>query len=377
MITAPGRRSFMIAWAWAWAWAWACACVRRGRAGQGGAGSEERGAGQAAGEPGGRHDRRVNAAGPPDLPDRDRAGQQGAEPARADAPLPERYPPLPEPLLVRGGELADVVDDHTHLDSLADHEVDALLAAAARVGVARAVQVGTDVASSRWTVRAVERWPQLLGAVAIHPNEAPRLAQRGGLDAALTEIAELARHPRVRAVGESGMDAYRTDLTDPAALRAQRESFAAHVAIAKETGTALQIHDRDAHDHVLDVLAAEGAPERTVFHCFSGDAALARRCAEEGWYLSFAGTVTFKNAQVLRDALAVVPPGQLQVETDAPFLTPAPHRGRPNASHLVPHTVRAMADVLGLDTQELALILTRTAEHLYGPWYDLGDPGPT
>ncbi len=291
--------------------------------------------------------------------------------------LPGRYPPLPEPLRTRDGALADLVDDHTHLDSLPDHEVDALLAAAARAGVPRAVQVGTDVSSSRWTVRAVERWPQLLGAVAIHPNEAPRLAERGELDAALAEIAAMARHPRVRAVGETGMDAFRTDLSDPAALRAQRESFAAHIAIAKETGTALQIHDRDAHDQVLDVLAAEGAPDRTVFHCFSGDAALARRCAQEGWYLSLAGTVTFKNAQGLRDALAVVPLEQLQVETDAPYLTPVPHRGKPNASHLVPHTVRAMSGVLGLDTQALTEILTRTAEHIYGPWHDLGDPGPT
>ncbi len=301
-----------------------------------------------------------------------------ADPAdAAPAALPERYPPLPEPLRTPDGALADLVDDHTHLDSLTDAEVDALLAAAARVGVPRAVQVGTDVASSRWTVRAVERWPQLLGAVAIHPNEAPRLAERGELDAALAQIAAMARHPRVRAVGETGMDAFRTDLTDPAARRAQRDSFAAHVAIAKETSTALQIHDRDAHEEVLDVLAAEGAPERTVFHCFSGDAALARRCAEAGWYLSFAGTVTFKNAQPLRDALAVVSLELLQVETDAPFLTPVPHRGKPNANHLVPHTVRAMAEVLGRDTQELTRILTRTAERIYGPWYDLGDPGQT
>lgn len=282
--------------------------------------------------------------------------------------LPDRYPPLPEPLTTPDGALARMIDDHTHLDSLPDDEVEALLAAAAAVGVPRAVQVGTDLASSRWTVRAVERWPQLLGAVAIHPNEAPRLAARGELDAAMEEIAALAAHPRVRAVGESGMDSFRTDLGDPAALAAQRHAFAAHVAIAKEQGIALQIHDRDAHDLVLDVLAAEGAPERTVFHCFSGDAALARRCAEEGWYLSFAGTVTFKNAPALREALGVVPLELLQVETDAPYLTPVPHRGRPNASHLVPHTVRTMASVLGRDTPELVEILTRTGESLYGPW---------
>ena len=284
------------------------------------------------------------------------------------AALPERYPPVPEPLTTPDGALASLVDDHTHLDSLPEAEVEALLAAAAAAGVPRAVQVGTDLASSRWTAAAVERWPQLLGAVAIHPNEAPRLAARGELDAALSEIAALAAHPRVRAVGETGMDSVRTDLSDPRALAAQRDSFAAHVAIAKDADLVLQIHDREAHDLVLDVLAAEGAPERTVFHCFSGDAALARRCAQAGWYLSFAGTVTFRNAPGLRDALAVVPVELLQVETDAPYLAPVPHRGRPNASHLVPHTVRTMAAVLGRDTPELVEILTRTGESLYGPW---------
>ena len=158
--------------------------------------------------------------------------------------LPDRYPPVPEPLTTPDGALAALVDDHTHLDSLPDHDVASLLAAAAAAGVPRAVQVGTDLASSRWTVAAVERFPQLVGAVAIHPNEAPLLAARGELDAALDEIAALAAHPRVRAVGESGMDSFRTDFSDPAALRAQRDSFAAHVAIAKDAGLVLQIHDR-------------------------------------------------------------------------------------------------------------------------------------
>jgi len=276
--------------------------------------------------------------------------------------LPQGYPPVPDPLPVA------VVDDHTHLDHLPDADVDALLAAAAAAGVPRAVQIGCDLPAARWTVRAVERWPQLLGGVAVHPNEAPLLAERGELDAALAEIEALAAHPRVRVVGETGLDRFRTDWSDPAAARAQRESFAAHVAMAKRLGRVLQIHDRDAHDDVLDVLAAEGAPERTVFHCFSGDAAMARRCAEQGWYLSFAGTVTFKSAAGLREALAAVPLEQVLVETDAPYLTPAPHRGRPNASHLVPHTVRAVAEVLGRDVAEICEMLWNTAESVYGPW---------
>ncbi len=273
---------------------------------------------------------------------------------------------MPEPLPLVAG--LGVVDGHTHLDGLPDAEVEALLAAAAGAGVPRAVQIGCDPAAARWTVRAVERWPQLLGGVAVHPNEAPRLAARGELDAALAEVEALAAHPRIRVVGETGMDAYRSDLTDPAGLRAQREAFAWHVDLAKRLGRTLQIHDRDAHELVLDVLEAEGAPERTVFHCFSGDAALARRCADRGWYLSFAGTVTFKNAHGLREALAAVPLEQVQVETDAPYLTPVPHRGRPNASHLLPHTVRAVAAVVGRDAPVVADVLTATAARLYGSW---------
>lgn len=287
-------------------------------------------------------------------------------------PLPARYPPVEEPLTVVGGAGRDVgvVDDHTHLDELPDHDVEALLAAAAAAGVPRAVQIGCDLPGARWTVDAVDRWPQLLGGVAIHPNEAPLLAAAGELEAALAEIEVLAAHPRVRVVGETGMDALRTDLADPGSRRAQQESFAWHIDLAKRLGKTLQIHDRDAHDVVLDVLAAEGAPERTVFHCFSGDADLARLCAAKGWYLSFAGTVTFKNAGGLRQALAAVPLELVQVETDAPYLTPVPHRGRPNASHLLPHTVRAVAEVVGRDAREVAEILHVTASHLYGSWGD-------
>jgi TatD DNase family protein len=283
-------------------------------------------------------------------------------------------PPLPEALPL------PVVDNHTHLDIGAasrdswphhetvpddDAELVRLIDDAARVGVTRAVQVGCDLPSARWTVELVQRQPRLLGAVALHPNEAPRLAQRGELEAAQAEIAALARAPRIRCVGETGLDYFRTG---PEGRAVQQDSFRWHIRLAKELDVALQIHDRDAHDDVLRILEQEGAPRRTVFHCFSGDADMARRCVDAGYYLSFAGTMTFKNAQGLRDALAVTPLDHLQVETDAPYLTPVPYRGRPNASYLVPHTVRAMAQVLTVDVPSLCRALDETAEQLYGPW---------
>jgi TatD DNase family protein len=292
-----------------------------------------------------------------------------------DPRLLDRYPPVPAPLPV------EVVDNHTHLDIPAahrergttdrfpDHEdVATLLAAAAEAGVPRAVQIGCDLPAARWTVQAIERHQELVGGVAIHPNEAPILAASGELDDALTEIEHLARHPRVRAVGETGLDWYRTDAGDTAAVTAQRESFRAHVEMAKRLGLAMQIHDRDAHGDVLGILLEQGAPERTVFHCFSGDADMARLCARHGWYLSFAGTLTFKNAAGLREALRAVPVAQVLVETDAPYLAPVPYRGRPNAGHLVPHTARAMAEVLDRDLETVCAALAATSEVVYGPW---------
>jgi TatD DNase family protein len=285
----------------------------------------------------------------------------------------DRIPPLPEPLPV------EVVDNHCHLDipgsardagsdPTGDLAVSELLQRAASVGVPRAVQISYDLPSARWTTQVIDQHPQLLGGVALHPNEAPRLAAAGGLEAfeaAFAEIERLAEHPRVRVVGESGLDYFRTE---PAGREVQQESFRRHIALAKRLGLTLQIHDRDAHADVLRILEEEGAPERTVFHCFSGDAAMARECVERGYYLSFAGTVTFKNAQPLRDALAVTPLDRLQIETDAPYLTPVPYRGRPNASYLVPLTARAMADVLDVDVQTLCEATVSTSELLYGPW---------
>jgi TatD DNase family protein len=270
------------------------------------------------------------------------------------------YPPLPEALVV------PVYDNHTHLEmGLGDDAPDyrEQLDSASSVGVRGVVQVGTDLESSRWSAEVAAREPRILAAVAIHPNEAPRLG--ADLDAGLAEIDVLAGLPRVRAVGETGLDFFRTgeDGRD-----AQFRSFEAHIAIAKKHGLALQIHDRDAHAEVIATLRRVGAPERTVFHCFSGDVEMARLCADNGWYLSFAGTVTFKNATNLREALEAIPRSQILIETDAPFLTPAPYRGRPNSSYLIPHTLRFMADHLGTEASMLAAQISSNTELVYGSW---------
>ena len=262
-----------------------------------------------------------------------------------------------------------VADSHCHLD-IADPpedwlDVDAALAASAAVGVPRIVQIGCDRAGARWAVEIAARYDAVVAGVALHPNEVPRLAAAGELDAALAAIDALAADPRVRAVGETGLDYFRTG-EDGRAV--QQDGFRAHIEMAKRHGKALVIHDRDAHDDVIAVLEDAGAPDRVVFHCFSGDVEMARHCVERGWFLSFAGTVTFKNAAALRVALAVVPPSQLLVETDAPYLTPMPYRGRPNASYLVPITVRAMAAVKELPEDVLARAIAANTERAFDPW---------
>ncbi|MBP2437667.1 TatD family hydrolase [Microbacterium amylolyticum] len=269
-------------------------------------------------------------------------------------------PANPEPLTV------PVFDNHCHLE-IADGD-DALTLAeqldrAAAVGVAGVVQASGDIASSQWAAEAAESDSRVLAAVAIHPNDAPIYAAEGRLDEAIRIIDELAGRPRVRAIGETGLDYFRTD---EEGRPAQMASFEAHIALAKKHGIAMQIHDREAHRDVLDTLIRVGAPERTVFHCFSGDEDMAREAAEHGYWLSFAGNVTFKNAQNLRDALAVTPRERILVETDAPFLTPAPFRGRPNAPYLVPITMRFMAAELGADVDELCAQVRQNTIDVYG-----------
>ncbi|MHB8186358.1 MAG: TatD family hydrolase [Dermatophilaceae bacterium] len=262
-----------------------------------------------------------------------------------------------------------VVDNHTHLDISRDGsdlpDIQAVIDDATAVGVPRMIQIGCDLPSARFTVEVIDRYAALLGGVALHPNEAPRLHAIGELDSAKAEIEVLASHPRVRVIGETGLDYFRTG---PEGVAAQQDSFRWHIDLAKRTGKVLQVHDRDAHGDVLRILAEEGAPEHTVLHCFSGDIAMARECVELGYFLSFSGTVTFKNARDLRNALAVTPMDNLLVETDAPFLTPAPHRGATNAPYLVPLTVRAMAGVLNVDVPSLCTAVAANSERVYGRW---------
>jgi TatD DNase family protein len=264
-------------------------------------------------------------------------------------------PPPPEPLPT------PVLDSHTHLDIVGGDPAAAIEAARA-VGVTRLVQVGVDVDSSRWGADLAAAHGAVLATVALHPNEAPRLPD---LDGALRVIEGLAAQQRVRGVGETGLDTFRTG---EAGRAAQEASFRAHIQIAKDTGKALVIHDRDAHADVLRILDDEGAPETVVLHCFSGDETFAVECVKRGYVLSFAGTVTFKNAQNLRDAAVVTPLDQILVETDAPYLTPMPFRGKRNGSYLIPLTVRALAAVKGADLDELCAAISANGERVFGSW---------
>lgn len=279
-----------------------------------------------------------------------------------DSPAPETDP-LPAP----------VTDSHTHLDTTVDYahlEVEELLARAHRANVTRVVQIGCDVESSRWAVDLAAREPSVVATVALHPNDAARLAQRDGrpaLDEALRAIEALAGDDRehvVRAVGETGLDYYRT--AEGPGRDAQRDSFAAHLAIAARHDRTVVIHDRDAHADVRDVLDAEGVPERFIMHCFSGDAEVAGWFLDRGGYLSFPGTATFKANEALREAFDATPDDRLLVETDAPFLTPAPQRGWPNASYLLPHTVRFLAERRGMDPAAMCELLVANASAAYG-----------
>jgi TatD DNase family protein len=265
-------------------------------------------------------------------------------------------PPAPEPLP------AAALDAHCHLD-LIERPAAQVLAAARAAGITRVITVGVDLPTSRWSAELAAAGEGVYAAVAIHPNDTAAAASSPAeRDAVLAEIAALAALPQVRAVGETGLDYYR----DHAAPGLQREWFRAHIEIAKRAGKALMIHDRDAHDDVLAILEEEGAPERVVFHCFSGDAEMAKRCADAGYVMSFAGNLTFANAPALREAAAAAPAGLLLVETDAPFLTPMPHRGRPNSPAMVAHTLRCLAGIKKIGVEDMCALVTATGERMFG-----------
>lgn len=268
--------------------------------------------------------------------------------------------PAPEPLKVKA------IDAHAHLEIVTNTDPDApevaeVIEAAAAAGVDRLVQVGYSAEQSKWCVRLAELYPgKVLASVALHPNEAPVVAD---LEADLAIIAELAKHPRVRAIGETGLDYFRTP---PELQEIQRESFRRHIAIAKENNLALVIHDRDAHEDVLRVLEEVGAPEKTIFHCYSGDLEMAKHCVARGYVLSFAGTVTFKNAPALREAVKYVPDELLLVETDSPFLAPTPNRGALNTPAQIANIVRFIAEERGVDPEHIAAVTSANTVRLFG-----------
>jgi TatD DNase family protein len=267
-------------------------------------------------------------------------------------------PPAPEPLI-------PLIDAHTHLDACGATDaasVTAIVDRAAAVGVQAVVTIADDLDSARWVTEAADWDSRVYAAVALHPTRANALTEE-----AKTVIERLAEHPRVVAIGETGMDMYWPGKLDGCAEPAeQREAFAWHIDIAKRTGKPLMIHNREADAEVLDVLRAEGAPETVIFHCFSSDAEMASTCVANGWLLSLAGTVSFKNAKALREAAKLIPPGQLLVETDAPFLTPHPYRGAPNEPYCLPYTVRALADVVDRPAVDIAQASTSAAMRAYG-----------
>lgn len=302
--------------------------------------------------------------GPRPIHDRAKVDSRGTRRDRS-------WPPSPEPLPFT------VVDNHCHLDFAdgdAELSVDEHIARARAVGVDAMITIGSDREAAHWTAELVAHDDRLRGGVAVHPNEAA-LHARGHdhdgnamipLSEAIAEIDRLVRGPGMVVVGETGLDWFRTSRADDRARAAQIDSFRAHIALAKETGLPMQIHDRDAHSDVLEILDADGAPERTVLHCFSGDAGFARECVGRGFYLSFAGTCTFSSAPGLRDALAEVGLGRVMVETDAPFLTPVPYRGRPNSSYLIPLTMAQIAESTGTDLESACRAVRATTCEVYG-----------
>ena len=279
---------------------------------------------------------------------------------RHNRDIDREFAPLPEPLPV------PVADAHAHIEIVTNDAPDSeavrkVLDEAKSVGVDRIVQVGYSAEQSEWCAALADLYPgRVLAAVALHPNEAPVVED---LAADMATIERLAQMPRVRAIGETGLDYFRT----PPELRGvQQESFKWHIELAKKTNKALVIHDRDSHEDVLSVLLEVGAPEKTVFHCFSGDVEMAKTCIDRGYILSFAGTMTFKNAPALREAVKLVPHTQLLVETDSPFLAPTPHRGMQNTPAQIPTIVRAIAAERGEDLAELCAALSLNTERVFG-----------
>ncbi|TSD97054.1 YchF/TatD family DNA exonuclease [Gordonia rubripertincta] len=270
-----------------------------------------------------------------------------------------RREPPPDPTPLPG-----LVDAHTHLAACGGRDAESvrdILDHAQAVGVDQVVTVADDMVDARWAVAAAEWDDRVYAAVALHPMHAGDLN-----DETAAELEQMVRHPRVVAVGETGLDYYWPGKSDDCASpEVQHETFRWHIDLAKRVGKPLMIHNREADRDLLDILAAEGAPATVIMHCFSGDRNVARECVDRGYILSFAGTVSFANAEELRVAAEFVPDEQILVETDAPFLTPHPYRGQPNQSYCLPYTARAIAEVRGVSDKEMARLLGINARRAY------------
>ncbi|MEX2551505.1 MAG: TatD family hydrolase [Actinomycetota bacterium] len=247
------------------------------------------------------------------------------------------------------------VDTHCHLDSL-NGDLAAFLERAWNAGVEHLVTIGTDPESSRTAIGLAERHDRVWAAVGVHPHD----AENFNGDAA-DAIEEMAGHDRVVAVGEVGMDFYR----DYAGAEAQDRTFRAQIQVAKRVNKPMVMHIRDAFDEVLAVLGEVGPPERLIFHCFSGNVANARQALRLGGYVSFAGNVSYRNAEPLRDAARAVPLDRLLVETDSPYLAPHPHRGKPNEPSYVPKVGAALAAALGQPVEEVAEATSANARRVF------------
>lgn len=305
------------------------------------------------------------------------------------------YPDVPEQLP------HEVVDNHTHLPVGTDpggsgdtrdysarpaNEVPPTivehLARMEAVGVRAAITSGCEVPDLAESAELAALHPgRIYATLAIHPNEAPLhcgITDKGpdglehgldphhrdySLDDAVSLVSELARRDGVVAIGETGLDYYRTG---EAGKAAQAEAFRMHIALAKELDLPLQIHDREAHEDCIRILLADGAPERTVFHCFSGDVDMARVCAEQGWYGSFGGTLTYSANEELRAAFLALPAELVLLETDAPYLTPMPWRGHPNATYACAYTARYGADLREIDLDAWCTQLDANTREVYG-----------
>lgn len=234
----------------------------------------------------------------------------------------------------------DYTDSHCHLYDTRGVSVDEVISAARAAGVTTMVNVGCDAATTEQAIAVAATHDGIFATAGLHPHEA-----KHGVDTIVPYLDD----PNVIAIGECGLDYFYDHSPRPE----QRQAFAAQIQLAHERSLPLVIHTRDAWEETFDILDAEGTPERTIFHCFTGDRDEARQCLQRGAYLSFSGIVTFKTATDLHEAARLCPIERILAETDSPYLAPVPHRGKPNRPAYVTHVVQALADLRGAPLDEV------------------------